>query len=117
MGSKKKSYNKRKYKNFELTKILTILGGVLGVLLVALSLAGYDYSWSVGVSGLESIIRAVVGLIISVVTIAIGMKLEDTLPLHWLIIFIFAVLLIIFASLWAGILLIIAGLIAIIDAL
>lgn len=106
----------KKTKHYDLIKLLCVLGGVVGILMAALSLASIS-TYSPVSSILGGIIDAILGIIFSALTILMAIRPDDPIPLHWLVIFIFAVLLIVFSAFWGGIILIIAGLISLIDAL
>lgn len=109
-----KSY--RKYKHNDLIKLLVVLGGVVGLALSILSMVGYSYE-PVSIGAIDAIIRGIVGCIISVLTILMGTRPNDPIPWHWIVMIIFSILLLVFASLWAFILVLIAGLIGLVDDL
>jgi len=108
----------RHYKNEGIMKVLTILGGIAGLLTIILRLAGYDYSFFDPVTGLDTVIKLIVGIVISIITIWAGLKPNNPIPFHWVMLIILAVLLIVFgAGVLACVLVIIAALIGIIEDL
>lgn len=111
----------RHYKNEGIMKVLTILGGIVGLFTVILSLTefhNYTYGFVGPLTGLNIIINTIVGIVISIITIWAGLKPNNPIPFHWVILIILAVLLIVFgAGIWACVLVIIAALIGIIEDL
>ncbi len=112
---------RKHYKNQNLIQLFTILGGLIGLAMIILSFVNIEnYAIYEGIAEagdvITTIIIRIVGLIICVITILAGLKPNDPVPLHWLVLFILAILLIIFgAGIWACILVIIAGLIGLIE--
>ena len=105
-------------------KVLTILGGIVGLFTVILSLplfsAYYSYTYGfVGpLTGLDIVINVIVGIVVSIITIWAGLKPNNPIPFHWVMLIILAVLLIVFgAGIWACVLVIIAALIGIVEDL
>ena len=111
----------RHYKNEGIMKVLTILGGIVGLFTVILSLtpySGYTYAFVSPLTGLDIVINVIVGIIVSIITIWAGLKPNNPIPFHWVMLIILAVLLIVFgAGIWACVLVIIAALIGIIEDL
>jgi len=108
-------------------KFLTILGGLVGILTIILGLANIYDTWgplsNTPIVGplvdrtVERIIIAIIGLIICAITLAAGLKPDDPIPWHWLVLFILAILMVVFGALWGALLVIIAALIGLIDDL
>ena len=103
-------------------KLLTILGGLIGLAYILIDFMRYlgipipDLYAMVDPNALEPILELIVGIVVVAVTLLAGVRPDDPIPFHWLVLFILGVLLIVFGGgLWACALLIIAGLIGIID--
>ncbi|MEE9379422.1 MAG: hypothetical protein V3V33_15460 [Candidatus Lokiarchaeia archaeon] len=109
----------KKYKNEGLMKILVILGALVGLITLILGLARIEnYGFVNPLLTFNEIIVFIIGLVIVVLTFWVGFKPNDPIPFHWLILIIFAILLVVFgAGIWACILVLIAGLIGIIEEL
>ena len=107
------------YKNEQIMKLLTILGGLVGIATMILGLAGIaDIGFVNPLLGLNAVLNFIVGIVISVLTLLTGLKPNAPLPFHWLVLFILGVLLIVFgAGIWACALVIIAALIGLIEDL
>jgi hypothetical protein len=116
---------RKRYEHENIIQIFTILGAIVGIATIILGFTEIDnYAFYQGIGGtgdlVMRIIIAIVGLVICVITLLVGWKprTNNLLPLHWLVLFILAILLIVFgAGLWACILVIIGALIALIDDL
>jgi len=110
---------KHHYKNQQIMKLLTILGGLVGIATMILGLAGIaDIGFVNPLLGLNAVLNFIVGIVISVLTLLTGLKPNAPLPFHWLVLFILGVLLIVFgAGIWACALVIIAALIGLIEDL
>ncbi len=104
---------KYKYKHNDLMKLLTILGGLIGLASAILVLANYDLPATY--NAVDRVLSAVVGIVISALTLLCVLRPDDPIPWHWLVLFILAILLLVFSGLWGGVLVIIASLIGIID--
>jgi ABC-type polysaccharide/polyol phosphate export permease len=104
---------KNKYKHNDLMKILTILGGLVGLASAILVLANYDLPATF--SAVDRVISAIVGIVIAALTLLCAMRPDDPIPWHWLILFILAILLFVFSGLWGGVLVILAALIGLFD--
>ena len=102
-------------------KVLTILGGIVGLLTVILSLTAYSsytYGFVGPLTGLDIVINVIVGIVVSIITIWAGLKPNNPIPFHWVMLIILAVLLIVFGGgIWACVLVIIAALIGIVEDL
>ncbi len=107
------------YKNEGLMKVLVILGALVGLITLILRLAGMEnYGFVNPLVTFDFIIIFIIGLVIVVLTFWVGFKPNDPIPFHWLILIIFAILLIVFgAGIWSCVLVLIAGLIGIIEEL
>ncbi|KKN05094.1 hypothetical protein LCGC14_1090740 [marine sediment metagenome] len=109
----------KKYKNDGLMKLLTILGALIGLVSLFLGLAGLEnYGFVNPLGALDRVITFIIGLVVVVLTFLAALKPNNPIPFHWLILFILGVLLVIFgAGIWAGVLVIIAALIGLIEDL
>ena len=109
----------KKYKNEGLMKVLVILGALVGLITLILGLARIEnYGFINPLLTFNEIIVFIIGLVIVVLTFWVGFKPNDPIPFHWLILIIFAILLVVFgAGIWACVLVLIAGLIGIIEEL
>ena len=105
----------KKYEHNDLIKLLTILGGLLGLASAILVLTNYDLPATY--SAFDRVVSAIVGIVIAVLTLVCAMKPDDLLPWHWLTLFVLGILLVVFSGLWGGVLVIIAALIGLIDDL
>lgn len=105
----------KKYEHNDLMKILTILGGLVGLASAILVIANYDLPATY--SAFDRVVSGIVGIIIAVLTLLCAMRPDDPIPWHWLVLFVLAILLIVFSGLWGGVLVIIAALIGLIDDL
>jgi hypothetical protein len=110
------------YKNEGIMKVLTILGALVGLVYIIngfASLGGYSFlPLIVNIQLLDAIIMLIIGLVVVILTLLVGIKPNKPLPFHWLVLFILAILLVIFrAGIWACVLVIIAALIGLIEEL
>lgn len=111
---------RKTYKNQKLMKFLTIIGailGLVGVISIFASLAGLGFFPSPIPYVVNAVVSAIVGLIIVVLTFLCALKPDEPLPFNWIVLLILAILLIIFASLWGGLVVLIAALIGLIEDL
>ena len=116
---------RKRYEHENIIQLFTILGAIVGIATIILGfteLDNYAIYPGIGEPGnlVMRVIIAIVGLVICVITLLVGWKPRTNkfLPLHWLVLFILAILLIVFgAGIWACVLVIIAALIALIDDL
>ncbi|GAH14943.1 unnamed protein product [marine sediment metagenome] len=77
---------KHHYKNEQIMKLLTILGGLVGIATMVLGLAGIaDIGFINPLLGLNAVINFIVGIVISVLTLLTGLKPNAPLPFHWLV--------------------------------
>ena len=111
-----------KYKHDQIMKFLTILGGLVGLAFIIIDFLRHggatipDYAM-IDPNVLDPVLELIVGLVVVAITLLVGIKPDDPIPFHWLVLFILAVLLVIFGGgVWACALLLIAGLIGLIDA-
>ena len=109
----------KKYKNQQIMKLLTILGAIVGLVTLILGLADIEnYAFVNPILTFNEVVVAIIGFVIVGLTLWVGLKPNDPIPFHWLILLIFGILLVIFgAGIWAGVLLIIAFLIGLIEDL
>jgi len=107
----------KKYKNEGLMKFLTVIGGL--VALASQIFALFDFNWILErYVGYYDPLYAIIGIIISVITIYTAINPNNPFPFHWLFLFVLGILLVIFAGgIIACALLIIAALIGLIEAL
>ena len=110
------------YKNEGIMKVLTVLGGLVGLVYIIngfASLAGVSFlPLIVNIQLLDTIIMLIIGLVVVILTLLVALKPNKPLPFHWLVLFILGILLVIFrAGIWACVLVIIAALIGLIEEL
>jgi hypothetical protein len=110
----------KKYKNEKIMKILTVLGALVGLVYIIngfASLGGYGFLPTIVViSLLDTIFMLIIGLVVVILTLLVALKPNRPLPFHWLILFILAILLVIFrGGIWACVLVVIAALIGLIE--
>lgn len=108
------------YKNEGIMKVLTILGGLVGLVYIIngfASLGGYGFlPLIVDIHLLDAIIMLIIGLVVVILTLLVALKPNKPLPFHWLILFILGILLVIFrGGIWACVLVVIAALIGLIE--
>ncbi|MFX1487532.1 MAG: hypothetical protein ACFFBI_00165 [Promethearchaeota archaeon] len=108
----------KKYKNQKWMLLLTILGAVVGLIYLILRLIpsiGTQYQvYPIDVIG-QAIVSWIVGLIVVILTFWVGLRPNAPIPFHWVILLIFAILLVIFVDIIAGVLVLIAFLIGLIE--
>ena len=109
----------KKYNNQQLMKLLTILGAIVGLIYLILGLTALRGQYSVYSFGFVSdvIINFIIGLVVVILTFWVGFKPNAPLPFHWLVLLILAILLFIFVDIIAGVLVLIAFLIGLIEDL
>ncbi len=107
------------YKNEQLMKFLVIIGAIVGLLTIILRLAHLEnYGYVDALVALDEIVIFIVGLVIVILTFLVALKPNNPIPFHWLVLIIFAILLVVFgAGIWACVLVLIAGLIGLIEDL
>lgn len=104
------------YKHEKIIKIFSILGGVVGFFYRFFYLFNIsEVSVWVQRFGYHEIIIAVFGMTIAGLTLLSAINSNDPIPLHWLSLMIFGILIFIFACILGGILVIIASMICLID--
>ncbi len=110
---------KKHYKNEQLMKFLVIIGALVGLATLILSIAGFGYYGYVNpLVALDRVIVFIIGLVVVVLTFWCALKPNDPIPFHWLVLFILAILLVVFgAGIWACVLVVIAALIGLIEDL
>jgi hypothetical protein len=107
----------KKYKNENLMKFLTVIGGLVALASQIFTIAGIPWIIPHYV-GFYDIIYAIIGIVFSVITIYTAIKPNNPFPFHWLFLFVLGILLVIFAGgIIACVLLIIAALIGLIEEL
>jgi hypothetical protein len=110
---------KKHYKNETLMKFLTILGALVGLAYLIIRLTGYGTQFQVFPIdvGLDAIVNFIIGLVVVIITLLVGIRPNEPIPFHWLVLFILAILLAIFADILAGVLVLIAFIIGLIEDL
>ncbi|MHA1343785.1 MAG: hypothetical protein ACTSQG_07355 [Promethearchaeota archaeon] len=116
--TKKRRSSKKKYKNEKLMVFLTVIGALVALYYVITGLisvnAAFRFNPAIGV--IEGIFMYIIGLIIVILTLLCALRPDDPIPFHWLVLIIFAILIVIFGGgLIACLLLVIAGLIGLIE--
>lgn len=107
----------KKYKNANLMKFLTVVGGLVALVSQIFTIAGIPWIIPHYV-GFYDLIYAIIGIVISVITIYTAIKPNNPFPFHWLFLFVLGILLVIFAGgIIACVLLVIAALIGLIEVL
>ncbi|MFX1411096.1 MAG: hypothetical protein ACFFA6_12145 [Promethearchaeota archaeon] len=108
---------KKHYKNEGWMKFLTVIGGL--VALASQIFAIFAFRWPLGrFVGFFEPVYAIIGIVISIITIYTAIKPDNPFPFHWLFLFVLGILLVIFSGgILACVLLIIAALIGLIDVL
>ena len=108
----------KKYKNQKLMQFLTIIGAVVGLIYLILRLIppiGNQYQvYPIDVIG-HVIVSWIVGLVVVILTFLVGLRPNAPIPFHWVVLLIFAILLVIFVDIIAGVLVLIAFLIGLIE--
>jgi len=104
------------YKHNKLIKILTILGGLAGLLycLYQISTTTQINSWY-EIFGFGRFVRNLLGMIIAALSVLVALKPDDPLPWHWLLLLAFGILLIIFSWLMGGVCVLIGAMAGLID--
>lgn len=102
-------------------KILTILGAVVGLIVIVLGfagLAGVNVPYSPIIPYvLNAVINLIIGLVIVILTFLAALRPDDPIPFNWIVLLVLAILLVIFADIWSGVLVLIAALIGLIEDL
>ncbi len=114
---------RKRYKNDGLMKFLTVIGALIGLyylIIRILGLAGYGYYyWAPRILPeyiiANLLVHIIIGFVFVILTFLSALKPEDPIPFHWLVLFILAILLIVFVSLLSGLLVLIASLIGLIE--
>lgn len=109
----------KNYKNGQLMKFLTIIGAVVGLVYLILRLAniGDQYQVLPIDVGINIVVNFIIGLVVVILTFWAALKPNNPIPFHWIVLLIFAILLIIFVDIIAGVLVLIAFLIGLIEDL
>jgi len=98
--------------------LLTILGAVVGLIYLILRLTTIGTAYQVyptPLVGLQWVVDWIIGLVVVILTFLVGLRPNEPIPFHWVILLIFAILLIIFVDIIAGVLVLIAFLIGLIE--
>ena len=92
------------YKRNRLIKLLTIFGGLAGLVycLYQISTTTQIESWF-EIFGFGRFVRNLIGMIVAALTILVALKPDDPLPWHWLLLLAFGILLVIFSWLMGAI--------------
>ena len=107
---------KKHYKNEGIMKALTVIGGVVGIITIILRPLGQDIGYINVNLGLNDVLILIVGLVVSIITLITGLKPNNPIPFHWLMLLVLAILLAVFnAGIWAVLCLVIAFLIRLIE--
>lgn len=105
------------YKHEKTIRIFSILGGFIGFFYRFFYLFNInDINAWIQYFGFYGIIAAVTGMTIAGLTLLSSINPNDPIPLHWLSLMILGVLMLIFAYILGGILVIIASIICLVDA-
>jgi len=104
------------YKHNKLIKLLTIAGGLAGLMycLYQISTTTRIESWY-EIFGFGIFVQNLIGMIIAALTVLVALKPDDPLPWHWLLLLAFGILLIIFSWLMGGICVLIGAVAGLID--
>jgi ABC-type polysaccharide/polyol phosphate export permease len=111
------------YKNEGIMKFLTIIGALIGLVYIVsgfAALAGSPFvpTFMPVFVAINTVVYLIVGLIVVIMTFLAAMRPGDPIPFHWLVLFILGILLLVFGGgLLAGILVILAGLIGLVEEL
>ena len=111
---------KKHYKNEGIMKFLTIIGALIGIVYLILALIpplGAKYQIYPINIGLEFVVAIIIGFVVAIITLLAGVKPNNPIPFNWIMLFILAVLMIIFVDILAGVLVLIAFLIGLIEDL
>lgn len=108
-----------KKKNESLIQLLVVLGGFLALLnaisLLAPSFRIIPEAYTPSVVGIEQLFRGIILLVLSLITILSGVNAGDPVPFTAVALIILAVVLIIFGSLYGGLLVLIGGIVIALD--
>lgn len=112
---------KKHYKNEGIMKFLTIIGALIGIVYLILALVpplGVPKYQLYPINiGLEFAVKIIIGFAVAIITLLAGIKPNNPIPFNWIMLFILAVLMIIFVDILAGVLVLIAFLIGLIEEL
>jgi hypothetical protein len=110
---------KKHYKNEGIMKFLTIIGALIGIVYLILRLTeiGTQYQLFPIDIGIHWIAAIIIGFAVAIITLLAGIKPNDPIPFNWIMLFILAILMIIFVDILAGVLVLIAFLIGLIEDL
>ncbi|MFX0033259.1 MAG: hypothetical protein ACFE8E_13745 [Candidatus Hodarchaeota archaeon] len=111
------------YKNEKIMKFLVIIGGLVGLVYIisgfaSLANLGFIEGYRIIPYLFYPLVVLIIGLGVVIVTLLVGIRPNNPIPFHWLLLFIFGVLLAIFgAGIIACLLVIIAAIIGLIEEL
>lgn len=111
---------KKHYKNEGIMKFLTIIGALVGIVyLILRSIPGIGPQYQLYIInlGLHLVVAIIIGFAVAIITLLAGIKPNNPIPFNWIMLFILAVLMIIFVDILAGVLVLIAFLIGLIEEL
>ncbi|MGB5910752.1 MAG: hypothetical protein WBH31_06115 [Promethearchaeia archaeon] len=100
-------------------KFLTIIGALIGIVYLILRLTeiGIRYQLFPIDIGIHWVAAIIIGFAVAIITLLAGIKPNDPIPFNWIMLFILAILMIIFVDTLAGVLVLIAFLIGLIEDL
>ena len=106
----------KNYKHEKVIKAFSILGGFIGFFYRFFYLFNIiDINTWIQAFGFYEIVSAIVGMAIAGLTLLSSINPNDPIPLHWLSLMILGALLLIFAYILGGILVIISSIICLVD--
>ena len=113
---------KKHYKNEGIMKFLTIIGALIGIVYLILRLTEIGTTYQlfpidIGQYLGHWVVAVIIGFAVAIITLLAGIKPNDPIPFNWIMLFILAVLMIIFVDILAGVLVLIAFLIGLIEDL
>ncbi|MFW9771358.1 MAG: hypothetical protein ACFFEO_04220, partial [Candidatus Thorarchaeota archaeon] len=97
---------KKHYKNEGIMKFLTIIGALVGIVYLILRLIpgiGTQYQLYPIPLGLHIVVAIIIGFAVAIITLLAGIKPNNPIPFNWIMLFILAVLMIIFVDILAGV--------------
>lgn len=104
------------YKHNRTIKLLTIFGGLSGLLycLIQISTTTELIAWYL-IFGFDRFVRNLIGMIFTALTLITAFKPYDPLPRHWFLLLAFGILTIIFSWLMAGVLIVASAIVCLYD--
>lgn len=100
-------------------KLLTVLGAIVGLVYLILRLTdiGDQYQVLPIDVGVHIVVNFIIGLVVVIFTFWVALKPNNPIPFHWFVLLILAILLFVFVDIIAGVLVLIAFLIGLIEDL